>query len=197
MPHYQRICGVIIAFPGPSDPDIQFLTNLPFIGFPRRKYLHMLQRWSDRAALRHFTFEPLDFIYRMYGIPRPQGCAGAAIAKLAAQVAKPGVDLSQFNCVFVGVPRHSNNKHRSHVTPSRRGKVNTTQQQGDKTIEYQHSAMIDCCYCKIAIHTIQVITRAQRLTRVFDSSAPARDRDRDTASLHPCRLHRSTHTYKR
>ena len=34
----------------------------------------------------HVLFEPLDFMYRMYGMPRAQGFAGAAIARLVALV---------------------------------------------------------------------------------------------------------------
>ncbi len=30
-------------------------------------------------------FEPLDFMCRMYGMPRAQGCTGAAIARLVAR----------------------------------------------------------------------------------------------------------------
>ena len=32
----------------------------------------------------HVLFEPLDFMYRTYGMPRAQGCAGAAISRLVA-----------------------------------------------------------------------------------------------------------------
>jgi hypothetical protein len=34
----------------------------------------------------HAVFEPLDFMFRMNGMPRAQGCAGAAMARLAALV---------------------------------------------------------------------------------------------------------------
>jgi hypothetical protein len=44
---------------------------------------------TERAAIRancttHVVFEPLDFMYRMYGVPRAQGWAGAAIAAFCA-----------------------------------------------------------------------------------------------------------------
>ena len=45
-------------------------------------------------------FEPLDFMYRMYGMPRAQGCAGAAVVRLAALVPKPRVNLTRFHGVF-------------------------------------------------------------------------------------------------
>ena len=48
----------------------------------------------------HVTFEPLDFMYRRYGMPRAQGCAGAVIARLAALVPKPRVNLIRFHGVF-------------------------------------------------------------------------------------------------
>ena len=48
----------------------------------------------------HVTFEPLDFMYRRYGMPRAQGCAGAVIARLAALVPKPRVNLTRFHGVF-------------------------------------------------------------------------------------------------
>jgi hypothetical protein len=38
--------------------------------------------YRDRTT--HVIFEPLDFMYRKYGMPRAQGCAGAAMARLAA-----------------------------------------------------------------------------------------------------------------
>ncbi len=47
--------------------------------------------YSDGTT--HVLFEPLDFMYRMYGMPRAQGCAGAAIAHLAALLPKPRVHL--------------------------------------------------------------------------------------------------------
>jgi len=76
-----------------------------------------------RASLRLFKIapgdfvEPLDFMYRMYGMPRAQGCAGAAIARLAALVPKPRVNLTRFHGVFA-----PNSKHRVLVTPAKRGK---------------------------------------------------------------------------
>ena len=53
-----------------------------------------------RDGTTHVIFEPLDFMYRMYGMPRAQGCAGAVIARLAALVPKPRVNLTRFHGVF-------------------------------------------------------------------------------------------------
>ncbi len=84
--------------------------------------------YSDGTT--HVIFEPLDFI-----------------GKLAALVPKPRVNLTRFHGVFA-----PNSKHRSHVTPARRGKGNPSQSQDDKTPEQRHKAM----------------TWAQRLKRVFN-----------------------------
>jgi len=35
-----------------------------------------------RNGTTHVIFEPLDFMYRMYGMPRAQGCAGAAMYRM-------------------------------------------------------------------------------------------------------------------
>ena len=78
----------------------------------------------------HVIFEPLDFI-----------------GKLTALVPKPRVNLTRFHGVFA-----PNSKHRSHVTPARRGRANPSQSQDDKTPEQHRQAM----------------TWAQRLKRVFN-----------------------------
>ena len=75
----------------------------------------------------HVIFEPLDFI-----------------AKLAALVPKPRVNLTRFHGVFA-----PNSKHRVTVTPTKRGKG---KQKEDKTPNERRIAM----------------TWAQRLKRVFD-----------------------------
>jgi hypothetical protein len=72
----------------------------------------------------HVIFDPLDFI-----------------GKLAALVPKPRVNLTRFHGVFVGVPHHPNSKHRTEVTPARRGKGNPSHSQKDKTPEQRHQAM--------------------------------------------------------
>jgi len=75
-------------------------------------------------------FEPLDFI-----------------AKLAALVPKPKVNLTRFHGVFA-----HNSKHRVDVTPAKRGKGRTRKENQDKPPEQRHRAM----------------TWAQCLKRVFN-----------------------------
>jgi hypothetical protein len=84
--------------------------------------------YSDGTT--HVIFEPLDFI-----------------AKLAALVPKPRVNLTRFHGVFA-----PNSKSRVDVTPAKRGKGNPTQSREDKTPEQRRQAM----------------TWAQRLKRVFN-----------------------------
>ncbi len=83
--------------------------------------------YSDGTT--HVIFEPLDFI-----------------AKLAALVPKPRINLTRFHGVFA-----PNSKYRTEVTPARRGKGNPSQSKEDKTPAQRHQAM----------------TWAQRLKRVF------------------------------
>ena len=85
------------------------------------------------SASLHVIFEPLDFI-----------------AKLAALVPKPRVNLTRFHGVFA-----PNSKHRIQVTPAKRGKgkkTHATDELSDQTAIQRHAAM----------------TWAQRLKRVFD-----------------------------
>ena len=42
-----------------------------------------------RDGSTHVLLEPLDFMFRKNSMPRAQGCAGAAIARLAALVPRP------------------------------------------------------------------------------------------------------------
>ena len=85
-----------------------------------------------RDGTTHVIFEPVDFI-----------------AKLAALVPKPRVNLTRFHGVFA-----PNSKHRVLVTPARRGKGSqkVAEDQDEKTPAQRHVAM----------------TWAQRLKRVFD-----------------------------
>jgi ribosomal protein S27E len=103
-----------------------------------------------RNGTTHVIFEPLDIMYRMYGMPRAQGCAGAAISRLVALIPKPRVNLTRFHGVFA-----PNSKHRAEVTPAKRGKGKKTKAANDKqdqTPAERHAAM----------------TWAQRLKRVFN-----------------------------
>ncbi len=83
-----------------------------------------------RDGTTHVIFEPVDFI-----------------AKLAALVPKPRVNLSRYHGVFA-----PNSRHRVSVTPARRGKASqkTVADQDEKTPVQSHVAM----------------TWAQRLKRV-------------------------------
>ena len=86
-----------------------------------------------RDGTTHVIFEPVDFI-----------------AKLAALVPRPRVNLTRYHGVFA-----PNSKHRALVTPARRGKggrKNTTQQDKEKAQTNRHVAM----------------SWAQRLKRVFN-----------------------------
>lgn len=84
-----------------------------------------------RDGTTHVIFDPLDFI-----------------AKLAALVPKPRVNLTRFHGVFA-----PNSNHRALVTPAKRGKGSqkVADEQGEKTPAQRHVAM----------------TWAQRLKRVF------------------------------
>jgi hypothetical protein len=78
-------------------------------------------------------------MYRMYGMPRAQGCAGAAISRLVALVPKPRVNLTRFHGVFA-----PNSKYRALVTPARRGKGKkgkAAQQQPDQTPAERRASM--------------------------------------------------------
>jgi len=85
-----------------------------------------------RDGTTHVIFEPVDFI-----------------AKLAALVPKPRVNLTRFHGVFA-----PNSKHRARVTPAKRGKgcQKAAEGQDEQTPAQRHVAM----------------TWAQRLKRVFN-----------------------------
>jgi hypothetical protein len=83
-----------------------------------------------RDGTTHVIFEPLDFI-----------------AKLAALVPRPRVNLTRFHGVFA-----PNSKHRALVTPARRGKGNKAKGSDEPTPAERRAAM----------------TWAQRLKRVFN-----------------------------
>ena len=53
-----------------------------------------------RDGSTHVVLEPLDFMFRMNGMPRAQGCAGAAIDRLAALVPRPRLNLTRYHGVF-------------------------------------------------------------------------------------------------
>jgi len=67
-----------------------------------------------RDGSTHVVLEPLDFMFRMNGMPRAQGCAGATVARLAALVPRPRLNLTRFHGVFA-----PNFKHRERIVPQR------------------------------------------------------------------------------
>jgi hypothetical protein len=101
-----------------------------------------------RDGTTHVIFEPLDFMYRMYGLPRAQGCAGTAIARLAALVPKPRVNLTRFHGVFA-----PNSKYRALVTKAKRGKGKMATDSDEPPTPVERRASM---------------TWAQRLKRVFN-----------------------------
>ena len=91
----------------------------------------------------HVIFEPLDFI-----------------AKLAALVPKPRVNLTRFHGVFA-----PNSQHRIQVTPAKRGKgkkTHATDEPSDQTATERHAAMTP--------DQVRGRLWAQRLKRVFTKS---------------------------
>jgi len=83
----------------------------------------------------HIIFEPLDFI-----------------AKLAALVPRPRVNLTRFHGVFA-----PNSKHRVQVTPTGRGKGSKTKSPDgsqDQSPFEQRAAMTGFCSCKTGIHAV-------------------------------------------
>jgi len=88
-----------------------------------------------RDGTTHVIFEPVDFI-----------------AKLAALVPKPRVNLTPFQGVFA-----PNSKHRALVTPAKPGKGNKSrlaEGQDEAPNSQHHAAMAGFCSCKTGIHVI-------------------------------------------
>ena len=85
-------------------------------------------------------------------MPRAHGCAGAAIAKLAALVPKPRANLTRFHGVLA-----PNSKHRINVTPAKRGKASTNKQDAGGTINKE-----------LPVGEHKEMSWAQRLKRVFN-----------------------------
>jgi hypothetical protein len=120
--------------------------------------------WRDGTT--HVVFEPLDFL-----------------ARLAALIPKPRVNLTRFQGVFA-----PNSKHRALITPAGRGtgcKSTTANEPQDRTPTERHAAM----------------SWAQRLKRVFTKSRRfRRHRCEDLPGLRRCRqgdrLHRRSGDYQ-
>jgi hypothetical protein len=92
-----------------------------------------------RNGTTHILFEPLGFMYRMYGMSRAHGCAGATISRLVSIVPKPRINLTRYNGVFA-----PNSKYRVLVTPAKRGKgkkVKASDEAQDQTPAERRAAM--------------------------------------------------------
>ena len=70
-----------------------------------------------RDGTTHVIFEPVDFTAPAQPCARGISASLHVIAKLAALVPKPRVNLTRFHGVFA-----PNSKHRALVTPAKRGK---------------------------------------------------------------------------
>ena len=77
--------------------------NLGGLDFPPSGKVRYQLRTPYRDGTTHVIFEPLDFI-----------------AKLAALVPKPRVNLTRYHGLFA-----PNSRHRARVTPAKRGKGNS------------------------------------------------------------------------
>jgi hypothetical protein len=90
--------------------------------------------YPSPSGATHVVLEPLDYMYRMYGMPRAQGCAGAAMARLAALVPRPRLNLTRFHGVFA-----HNFKHRAQIVPRRaRGRVDADKPLAPMTWPLSH-----------------------------------------------------------
>ncbi len=124
--------------------------------------------YSDGTT--HIIFEPLDFI-----------------ARLAALVPRPRVNLTRYHGVFA-----PNSKLRALVTPARRGKgrkAQTPEQASDQTPAERRASMTGFCSCKTGIHAIPGNNLGQALeTCVPDRYRPLSDFLSFAAPAHPCAL---------
>jgi len=103
-----------------------------------------------RDGTTHVIFEPLDFTALAHPCARGISASLHVIARLAALVPKPRVNLTRFHGVFA-----PNSKYRALVTPAKRGKGNKSEAHNEteeRTPIERHAAM----------------TWAQRLKRVFN-----------------------------
>jgi len=103
-----------------------------------------------RDGTTHVIFEPVDFAAPAHPCARGISASLHVIAKLAALVPRPRVNLTRYHGVFA-----PNSKHRLWVTPARRGKGSrkvATNPDDEKVPAQRHVAM----------------SWAQRLKRVFN-----------------------------
>ena len=108
--------------------DVNGITNVAGAGMRRSDQL----KTPYRDGTTHVIFEPLDFI-----------------ARLAALIPKPRVNLTRFHGVFA-----PNSRHRAFVTPAKRGKGN-------------HASAADAAQEQTPPEPHAAMTWAQRLKRVF------------------------------
>jgi len=126
----ERLCRYI-SRPAISEKRL----SLTFNGYVRYQLKTPYRDGTTHVLFERGGLPPLDFI-----------------ARLAALVPKPRVNLTRFHGVFVRGGLPPNSKHRIHVTPARRGKGRKRHSgEEDKTPSERHAAM----------------TWAQRLKRVF------------------------------
>jgi hypothetical protein len=74
-------------------------------------------------------------------MPWAQGCAGAAMARLAALGPKPGVNLTRFHGVFA-----PNSQYRTWITPAKRGKGNPARVTDDPQMPAERRASMTPAY---------------------------------------------------
>jgi len=99
------------------------------LALTRQEYVRYTLKTPYRDGTTHIILEPLDFI-----------------ARLAALVARPRVNLTRFHGVFA-----PNSQHRSRITPARRGKQTLDQTTGSKG-----SVSIDSFYKFVILHIAHV-----------------------------------------
>jgi len=104
-----------------------------------------------RDGTTHVIFEPVDFTAPAHPCARGISASLHVIAKLAALVPRPIVNLTRFHGVFA-----PNSLHRVWVTPARRGKGSpkSAADQDEKTPAQPHVAMAGFRSCKTGIHAI-------------------------------------------
>jgi len=104
-----------------------------------------------RDGTTDVIFEPVDFAAPAHPCARGIRASLHVIAKLAALIPKPRVNLIRLDGVFA-----PNSKHRVWVTPARRGKGSrkVVTDQDEKTPAQSHVAMAGFCSCKTGIHAI-------------------------------------------
>ena len=97
-------------------------------------------------------FEPLDIMYRTYGMPRAQEALEGPSPSWQSLVPKPRVNLTRFLGVFA-----PNSKHRVQLTPAKRDKGHKGKlpdEPQDQSQFEKRASMTGFCSCKTGIHAI-------------------------------------------